>query len=176
MPSHDPSRPRRRIRGVKRRKKVSPSATASAGFTGATYNDGTEVSHGLLLVEGASPRLMGGLKDLAPLVWYDDYEMLFELEQHALEQNNNMMSAATLFKILPLSEPSRLHPQPQPRRQRDPQPQPQPHPQPRRQRVLGSVQVAAGATPAGRLDVRARLVAHCALCSRRETEHTHTEL
>ena len=50
--------------------------------------------------EQLRPVLLGTMERLAPLVWENDFDLLFKLEQLALEQNYGLMTGAFMLKSL----------------------------------------------------------------------------
>lgn len=101
MPTHDPSRKKGSWRARKRRVKVSTPPCEEPTECVSTYEyafvDGAE-NDSLVVREPSVPKMLGSLKEMARLVWEDDYTTLFKLEQMALESEHGLMSAAKLFK------------------------------------------------------------------------------
>lgn len=104
MPSHDPARKKKSFRVTKRRKSVAPSPQAGMKPATTTYNYEFPSSESVELHESQTesqlPLVIGSMNSLAPLVWQDDYALLFKLEQLALEANYGLMTATHLVKSL----------------------------------------------------------------------------
>ena len=91
---------RKAWRCPRRRRAVVPKSSDGTEEIKVTYNYEFSCSNEVEL-KTTKPKLIGKLQDLARLVWEPDYSTLFELEQEALEENNGLITEATLVKQLP---------------------------------------------------------------------------
>ena len=100
MPSNASKSKGAKWRRVKTRKvKVAPSPVAE--HSGSTYDyefEATDECAATFELQSLSPKMIGTLKMLAPLIWSPNYAELFELEQLELEASGGLMSAAIELK------------------------------------------------------------------------------
>jgi hypothetical protein len=100
MPSNASKSARNQFCRTKARKvKVAPSPIAEP--KGATYEyefEATEARAASCELDRLSPKMIGTLKLLAPLVWSTNYAALFKLEQEELEAEYGLMSGVMEMK------------------------------------------------------------------------------
>ena len=96
MPRHDPSRKRMRFRRPPKPQRAASSSPSPEAPLKATYNYSESKQDACLEVEPAQigPALLGAMEQLARLVWETDYDVLFQLEEQALEQSHGLMPVA----------------------------------------------------------------------------------
>ena len=100
MPRHDPSRKRKRMRFRRPPKpqRATPSSPSPEAPSKATYNYSESKQDACLEVKPVvkpaqiGPAILGAMEQLAPLVWETDYDVLFQLEEQALEQRHGLMT------------------------------------------------------------------------------------